>query len=131
MKERLFGKETAAYVLAFCIVGMWLTLIYLGRDEAPTLTNVIMIIIGYVYGSSTANKSKDDTITALVTGTGTGGPSAAVVAAAKEAAPAAAQAAAPAAAKEAAPPAADVAAPPAAEIAVEHALAERDQEHKP
>lgn len=110
------GKEAAAYVLAFCIVGMWLTLIYLNREEESTLTNVIMIIIGYIYGSSTTNKNKDDTINALTTGTGTGG-----------AVTAAAQAAAPAAAKEAAPPAANVAAPPAAEVAVERALAERGQ----
>lgn len=111
------GKEAAAYVLAFCIVGTWLTLIYLDRKEESTLTNVIMIIIGYIYGSSTTNKNKDDTINALATGTGTGGP----------AVTAAAQAAAPAAAKEAAPPAANVAAPPAAEVAVEQALRERGQ----
>lgn len=116
--SRLFGKETAAYALAFCIVGTWLVLIYLGRDEQSTLTNVIMIIIGYIYGSSTTNKAKDDTIATLATGTGTGGPAAVT---------AAAQAAAPAAAKEAAPPAADVAAPPAAEVAVAHALGERVQ----
>ena len=53
-----------------------------------------------------------------------------VVAGSPTAVEAAAAAAAPAAAAVAAPPAAAVAAPPAAEIAVEHALAERDKEHK-
>ena len=53
-------KETAAYALAFIIVTVWLTLIFLNHEEAPTLTNVIMIIIGYIYGSSTGSKRKDD-----------------------------------------------------------------------
>lgn len=54
------NKETAAYILAACILGAWLALIFLKRDEAPTLTNVVMIIIGYIYGSSTGSKRKDD-----------------------------------------------------------------------
>jgi hypothetical protein len=115
-------KETAAYSMAAMILVAWLVLIFLKRDEAPTLTNVVMIIIGYIYGSSTGSKRKDDdaskTLQTLALNVAPGGSPAAVIAAAT--------AAAPAAATEAAPPAAAVAAPPAAEAAVEHALAERD-----
>jgi hypothetical protein len=55
-------KETFARFLASIIIAAWLVLIFLHYTEAPTLTNVVMIVIGYIYGSSTANKSKDDTI---------------------------------------------------------------------
>jgi hypothetical protein len=120
-------KETAAYGMAAMILVAWLVLIFLKRDEAPTLTNVVMIIIGYIYGSSTGSKRKDDdtnkTLQTLALNTA---PAGVVAAAAAAAAPAAAEAAAPAAATVAAPPAAAVAAPPAAEAAVEHALAERE-----
>jgi hypothetical protein len=126
-------KETAAYGMAGMILVAWLVLIFLKRDEAPTLTNVVMIIIGYIYGSSTGSKRKDDdtnkTLQTLALNAAPGG--AAVAAAATAAAPAAAEAAAPAAATVAAPPAAAVAAPPAAEAAVEHALAERGALHDP
>jgi ABC-type cobalt transport system substrate-binding protein len=100
------------------------------------------VVAGYYFGSSKGSDIKtvhaDATMNALVNkvvGTngdlGTGGGGASAVSAARAAAPAAAEAAAPAAAAVAAPPAAAVAAPPAAEVAVEHALAERDLEHKP
>jgi hypothetical protein len=56
------SREAFAYLLAFLILMAWLTLIFLHRDEAPTLTNVVMIIIGYIYGSSTGSKRKDDAI---------------------------------------------------------------------
>ena len=55
-------KETFARFLTFVIIASWLVLIFLNYKEPPTLTNVVMIIIGYIYGSSTTNKSKDDTI---------------------------------------------------------------------
>lgn len=56
------SKEAFAYCLALIIILSWLALIFLHRDEAPTLTNVIMIIVGYIYGSSTGSKRKDDAI---------------------------------------------------------------------
>ena len=55
-------KETFARCLAFVVIMAWLASNFLHYQEAPTLTNVVMIVIGYIYGSSTANKSKDDTI---------------------------------------------------------------------
>jgi hypothetical protein len=114
-------KETAAYSMAAMILVAWLVLIFLKRDEAPTLTNVVMIIIGYIYGSSTGSKRKDDdaskTLQTLALNVAPGGSPAAVTAAAT------------AAATEAAPPAAAIAAPPAAEAAVKTALAERESPH--
>jgi hypothetical protein len=130
-----------AVILVVSIVLLVFTLAFLGGVNSQVF-NVLVgglmsvgftNIVGYYFGSSSSSKAKDETISTLAvnaSGTGSGGP-AAVTAAAAAAAPAAAKEAAPAAAKEAAPPAADVAAPPAAEIAVEHALAERDAEHKP
>jgi hypothetical protein len=130
--------------LAFCIVFGTLGLIVLVIFHPPPqeVASTIFTLIGgfgtlaagvggYFFGSSKGSVAKDDardaTMNTLVnkvvgSGTGSGGTPAAVTAAAI--------AAAPAAAAQAAPPAADVAAPPAAEIAVEHALAERDAEHK-
>lgn len=53
------NKETAAYVLAAIILIAWLGTIYLHYQEVSTLTNVVMIIVGYIWGSSTGSKSKD------------------------------------------------------------------------
>jgi hypothetical protein len=118
-------------IIALMLIASIVALVFLLAIMGHTDTDVFKVlvgalisvgftnIVGFYFGSSASSKAKDDTINTLATGTGTGGTPAAVVAAAKEAAPAAA--------KEAAPPAAEVAAPPAAEIAVEHALAERDQ----
>lgn len=53
------SKETAAYVLASVILLAWLGTIYLHYQEISTLTNVVMIIVGYIWGSSTGSKSKD------------------------------------------------------------------------
>jgi hypothetical protein len=128
--------------LAFCIVFGTLGLIVLVIFHPPPqeVASTIFTLIGgfgtlaagvggYFFGSSKGSVAKDDardatmnTLVNKVVGSGTGS-GAAIVAAAKEAAPAAAAVAA--------PPAAAVAAPPAAEVAVEHALAERDLEHKP
>ena len=130
-----------AMVLVVSIVGLVFMLAVMGQANTDTfkilvgglMTVGFTNIVGFYFGSSSSSKAKDETISTMataVTGTGSGAP-AAVIAAAKEAAPAAAAAAAPAAAKEAAPPAADVAAPPAAEFAVEHALAERDRKLSP
>ena len=119
-----------AIILVISIVALVFTLALLGKSDSQVF-NVLVgglmtvgftNIVGFYFGSSASSKTKDDTISAMVTGTGSGTPAAVT---------AAAVAAAPAAAKDAAPPAADVAAPPAAEAAVEHALAERDAEHKP
>jgi hypothetical protein len=119
-----------AMILVASIVGLVFLLALMGKSDTDTfkiLVGALMSvgftnIVGFYFGSSSSSKAKDDTISAMVSGTGSGTPAAVT---------AAAVAAAPAAAKVAAPPAADVAAPPAAEIAVEHALAERDAEHKP
>ena len=129
-----------ALVLCFAIIVMLFTIfVVTGHLPDPSLDvfkqvmtaliNIVVMIIGFFFGSSQGSKDKDDarndvlkTLAANVVGTGTGGAAAAAAAAA----PAAAEAAAPAAATVAAPPAAAVAAPPAAEAAVEHALAERD-----
>jgi hypothetical protein len=126
-------------VIAFILVGAFVLVIF-GWMFAPprsldqsalTVINILIgalvasmtTIVAFYFGSSEGSKAKDDAqnrtierLTPLI-GTG-GGNAAAVVAAAKEAAPAAA--------KEAAPPAADIAAPPAAEAAVERAI----EEHK-
>jgi hypothetical protein len=119
-----------AIVLVISIVSLVFMLALLGRSDSDVfkilvgglMTVGFTNIVGFYFGSSASSKTKDDTISAMVsTGTGSGAPAAVTAAAA---------AAAPAAAAVAAPPAAAVAAPPAAEIAVEHALAERDQEHK-
>jgi hypothetical protein len=97
------------------------------KQVVTALINIVMIVIGFFFGSSQGSKDKDDARNAalktLVTNVTPGAGSAIAAVAAAEAAPAAAAAAA--------PPAAAVAAPPAAEVAVEHALAERDLEHKP
>ena len=93
------------------------------KQYGTALINIVMIVIGFFFGSSQGSKDKDDarnhvmaTLASIVTPVGD---------AAAAAAAAAAEAAAPAAAKKAAPPAAEIAAPPAAEAAVEAALAER------
>jgi len=122
-----------AVVLVISIVGLVFMLAVMGQANTDTfkilvgglMTVGFTNIVGFYFGSSSSSKAKDETINTMataVTGTGSGA-SAAVIAAAKEAAPAAA--------KEAAPPAADMAAPPAAEFAVEHALAERDRKLSP
>ena len=118
-----------AIVLVISIVSLVFMLAVMGQANTDTfkilvgglMTVGFTNIVGFYFGSSSSSKAKDDTISAMVTGTGSGAPAAVT---------AAATAAAPAAAAVAAPPAAAVAAPPAAEIAVEYALAERDQEHK-
>lgn len=120
-----------AVLLTSSIVGLVGLLAFLDKTDTDTfkilvgglMTVGFTNVIGFYFGSSASSKAKDETITTLATGTGTGGTPAAVVAAAEEAAPAAAAVAA--------PPAAAVAAPPAAEAAVDAALAERDLEHKP
>jgi hypothetical protein len=56
------SKETAAYILASIILIAWLATIFLHYQEAPTLTNVVMIIVGYIWGSSTGSKSKDPAV---------------------------------------------------------------------
>jgi 3-phosphoglycerate kinase len=127
-----------AVLLTFSIVGLVALLAFLDKTDTDTfkilvgglMTVGFTNVIGYYFGSSASSKAKDETITTLAAGTGTGSVSA-IVAAANAAAPEAAKAAAPAAAQQAAPPAADVAAPPAAEVAVAEALAKRDEEHKP
>jgi len=53
------NKETAAYVLAAMILIAWLLAIFLHYPEQSTLTNVVMIIVGYIWGSSTGSKQKD------------------------------------------------------------------------
>ena len=53
------NKETAAYVLAAVILIAWLITIFLHYQEVSTLTNVVMIIVGYIWGSSTGSKQKD------------------------------------------------------------------------
>ena len=116
-----------AIVLVISIVGLVFMLAMLGKSDTDTfkilvgglMTVGFTNIVGFYFGSSAASKAKDETISTMASAVG-GAP----------AAEAAATAAAPAAAAVAAPPAAAVAAPPAAEIAVEHALAERDQEHR-
>ena len=133
-----------ALVLCFAIIVMLFTIfVVTGHLPDPSLDvfkqvmtaliNIVVMIIGFFFGSSQGSKDKDDarndvlkTLAANVVGTGSGGGNAAVIAAADAAAPIAAEKAAPAAAAEAAPPAAEVAAPPAAEAAVAAALAERD-----
>lgn len=131
-------QQVIAYLLvgAFIIVILgWMFLPPKSLDQAAlSIVNMLIgalvakmtTVVDFYLGSSEGSKSKDEAqnrtierLTPSLSGTGNG---AAVVAAAR--------AAAPAAAREAAPPAADIAAPPAAEIAVEHALAERE-EHKP
>jgi len=42
--------------LAVIVVAAWLTTIFLKLDGSTTLTNVVMIVIGYYYGSSTLKK---------------------------------------------------------------------------
>jgi hypothetical protein len=121
-----------AVVLVISIVGLVFMLAVMGQSNTDTfkilvgglMTVGFTNIVGFYFGSSSSSKAKDETISTMATaatGIGSGAPAAVT---------AAATAAAPAAAAVAAPPAAAVAAPPAAEIAVEHALAERDQEHK-
>ncbi len=120
-----------AIILTGSVVGLVALLAFLGQTDTDTfkilvgglMTVGFTNVVGYYFGSSSSSKAKDETISTLVTGTGSGTAMAAV---AKEAA----KEAAPAAAREAAPPAADVAAPPAAEVAVDHALAERGIERK-
>lgn len=53
------NKETAAYVLAAVILLAWIGTIFLHYQEVSTLTNVVMIIVGYIWGSSTGSKAKD------------------------------------------------------------------------
>jgi hypothetical protein len=55
------SKETAAYVLGGTILLAWLLTIFMHYPEASTLTNVVMIIVGYIWGSSSGSKSKDPT----------------------------------------------------------------------
>lgn len=133
------SQQVIAYAVVFTFIGViliWLFHPPQSLDQAALgIINMLIgvlvakftTVVDYSFGSSAESKNKGDSqtrtidrLTQTLSGTGNG---AAITAAA--------QAAAPAAAKDAAPPAADVAAPPAAEIAVEHALAERDAEHKP
>ena len=100
------------------------------KQFGTALINIVMVVVGFFFGSSQGSKDKDDARNAVMktlaanVGTSTGGGTAAVTEAAERAAPAAAA--------EAAPPAAEVAAPPAAEVAVAEALAKREEtEHEP
>lgn len=118
-----------ALILVVAIVVLVFTLAALGKSDSQVF-NVLVgglmtvgftNIVGFYFGSSASSKTKDDTISAMIAGTGPGAPAAVT---------AAAVAAAPAAAEKAAPPAAEIAAPPAAEIAVAEEFAKRDEEHK-
>lgn len=96
------------------------------KQNGNALINIVMVVVGYFFGSSQGSKDKDeavkDVVARLAPGPNGGGQTVEIAAAAAAAAaPAAAAAVAPAAAAEAAPPAAAEAAPPA----VEAALAER------
>jgi hypothetical protein len=102
------------------------------KQIVTALINIVMIVIGFFFGSSQGSKDKDDarnTALKSLAANAVSGGSANALLAAEAVAPAAAQAAAPAAAAVAAPPAAEVAAPPAAEAAVEQALAERERQN--
>ena len=60
----LFWKSTdVVKLLAIVVILAWLATIFLhltGVDQ--TLTNVVMIIVGFFYGSSTGSKKKDEAI---------------------------------------------------------------------
>jgi hypothetical protein len=110
-----------ALILVVAIVALVFTLAVLGKSDSQVF-NVLVgglmtvgftNIVGFYFGSSASSKTKDETISEMVTRTGNGTP--AVVTAAAAAA---------------APLAAEIAAPPAAEVAVAEAMAKRDEEHK-
>jgi len=132
-----YSQQGIAYtIVGAFVVALFLWMLYPPKAVDQVALAIINMLVGalitkfstvvdFLFGSSQGNKEKDSvqgdvmrTLAASV-GTGTGGGSAAVAAAA--------DAAAPAAALKAAPPAAEVAAPPAAEAAVAAALAERDR----
>ncbi len=48
--------------LALLIITSWLATIFLHVSADQTLTNVVMVIIGFFYGSSTGSKKKDDAV---------------------------------------------------------------------
>lgn len=62
------SKEAFICFLAFLIVAAWLASMYLKLQPDQTLTNVVMIVIGYFFGSSTSSRAKDGTINVLADG---------------------------------------------------------------
>lgn len=52
-------------LLGFLIVAAWIVAYFMHLAIDQTLTNVIMIIVGYFYGSSTGSRTKDATINTL------------------------------------------------------------------
>jgi hypothetical protein len=52
-------------LLAFVIVVAWLAAYFMGVKIDQTLTNVVMLVVGFFYGSSASSRSKDTTINAL------------------------------------------------------------------
>jgi hypothetical protein len=63
MTDKIFSIFDIVKVLAILIIVTWLTSIFLHVPADQTLTNVVMIIIGFFYGSSTGSKKKDDALT--------------------------------------------------------------------
>lgn len=125
----VFGALLLAMAIRVIVSGEPTDSLELLKQGVNALINIVMMVMGFFFGSSKSSQSKDEVQAKVIenltppTGTGNGAPEGdamrAAVAAAAMAAPAAAAVAAPAAAAVAAPPAADIAAPPvvAAEVA--------------
>lgn len=71
----LKSKEVFIQTLAGMIVAAWLAAIFLKLSIDQTLTNVVMIVVGYFFGSSRGSQAKDETnrmLAQAATGTGNG-----------------------------------------------------------
>jgi hypothetical protein len=62
---RSLPRPDFVQVLAFLIVAAWIAAIFLHLTIDQTLTNVVMIVVGYFFGSSTGSRAKDSTISTL------------------------------------------------------------------
>ena len=58
MQEQFWKSFDIVKALALVVVVAWIAAIFLKVTDS-TLTNVVMIIVGFFYGSSTGSKAKD------------------------------------------------------------------------
>jgi hypothetical protein len=59
MQDAFWKQLDVVKLLAILIIAAWLAATFLKLEIDSTLTNVVMIIVGFFYGSSTGSKAKD------------------------------------------------------------------------
>jgi len=62
MENKSWIERNLMPLLACAIVATWIACIALDFHNASEVTNVVMILVGYYWGSSNGSQKKDETI---------------------------------------------------------------------